>query len=387
MTTTHESVATYWLNRARELEPVILAHIEQAGHERKVPEPVIQAFRDAGFLRMLAPRAFGGDQVALPDALPVFEELARQDGGTGWTLMFAATSPMFGDYLPEAAAREIYGADGSILASNFSPKGALRPVDGGYRFSGRWPFMSGCIAAEWHIVAGFIVDDDGAPVLGADGQPQHTVAVVPASDAEILDTWHTTGMRATGSHDIVVKDVFVPEERSFTFDEFMAGPSRANAGYHRPFFELAPGLLSSIALGIGTAAIEALVAMAPAKTPVRSTTRLADQQVVQERVGRATALVGAARAYVRETVRAVNDRADDSTPLLGVARLSATHAAACAAEAVGLMYDAGGGSSIYESSRLEACFRDVNTVTHHFFIASGGYAAVGQELLGRRAEY
>ena len=382
MTATNVGTAE-WLARARSLAPLVEAHREQGDRERKLSAPVLNAAKDAGFLRMLAARNLGGEELSLRDALPVFEEMARQDGATGWTLMFAAVSPVFGDYLPERVAQDVFGRTGSVAASSFTPKGVMSSADGGYRLTGRWPFMSGCLNSEWFVLGG-VVQDEGQPRLGQDNQPVALVGVVPASECEVIDTWYTGGMRATGSHDVEAKDIFVPADYTFPFRDLMRGPSpRPGLGYKRAFLELAPAFLATIALGIGQASVETLHALAQVKTALQTSSTLANQPLVHDKVGRALALLGSARAYLYEAMDAVVSRPDDGPPLTTPVRLAAAHAANSAAQAVGLMYEAGGGTSIYSSSRLDACFRDVNTVTHHFQVAPVSYAIAGEEFLKR----
>ena len=207
---------------------------------------------------------------------------------------------------------------------------------------------------------------------------------VPIGACEILDTWHTAGLRGTGSHDWQVTDVFVPEEQSFPvlFD----GPSEPGSLYIRDFAAYAGPRVAAVALGIARDAIDAFTALAMTKTPLLATSTLATQHTTHERVGRAEALLRAGRAFLYETVRELpygptwSEALSDD--LRASIRLASTHAAQSAAEAVDLMFNAAGTTSIYASSRLERCFRDVHVATQHIAVAPSNIEMVGQYVLG-----
>src|SRR5579883_607146 len=142
---------TDWLEQARGLAPIIAQHRDAAERERRLPAPILAAAQAAGLPRMLLARALGGAQAPLDEAFLLVEELARQDASIGWNLAFSVLSPLFGDYLAESAAREIFGAGDTIMAGTFAPRGRACRVPGGYRLSGRWDFASGCQNADWFV--------------------------------------------------------------------------------------------------------------------------------------------------------------------------------------------------------------------------------------------
>ncbi len=376
---------TIWLEQARGLAPLVAQHRDEGERDRRLPAPIFAAARAAGFLRMLAPRTLGGEQVALEDALAVSEELGRQDGSVGWNLTFAFLSQLFGDYMAEPVARAIFGRHDAVVAGNFTPRGRARRVAGGYRLSGRWSFMSGCQDATWIVVAGLVFEGD-EPLRGPDGAPTPQLFLFPAAAGTIIDTWRTTGMRGTGSHDYAVADVLVPEAQSFPFQAFFRGPPpRPGLGYRRPFLEIGPLFLAAVGLGVARDAVESFTTLAATKTPAGTTTPLAQQPTGHERLGRAEALLRAARGYLYATARAVGSAPHGTPPMIVPVRLAAAHAAQSANDAVNLLYQAAGGTSIYESSRLERCFRDINTLTHHFQLAPGAFVAAGEWLLNQGA--
>ena len=373
-----------WLTRLQDVAPLIEKHREECERERRLVPPVYEALQERGFMRLTAPRRYGGEEAPLAATMLVIEALSHLDGAAGWNVMIACHAGFFADYLPAAAAAAIYTPESS-LAANLTPAGRAQAVPGGFRLTGRWPFASGCDNARW-LAATSTVFDDGQPRAGANGQPQRVIAFVPISDCRRIDTWHTTGLRGTGSHDLQVDDVFVPEDRTFSHAALASGPSMNPApAYPQAFFQLASPTVAAVALGIAREAIEAFTELATAKTPSRGTMRLAEQHTVQQRVGKAEALLRSARAYLYATVQDLVEKTHDDwshDEATASAILAGSHATQCAVDAVDLMFDAAGGTSIYATSRLERCFRDVHTVNHHLIVSPGNVEMAGQHFLG-----
>jgi alkylation response protein AidB-like acyl-CoA dehydrogenase len=384
MTTNTAVKTSAWVERVRALAPIVEQWRDAGEHERHVPRPLFETLRDAGLFRMSAPTVVGGAEVDEETLLPAIEELARQDGSVGWNVMIASFSAIVASYLPAAALREVYREGPStVLAGNLVPQGAALPVPGGFRLTGRWTFVSGCHQADW-MSGGSAVMAQGTPRLRPDGRPDIRAFFLPVRECEILDTWHTAGLRGTGSHDWQVTDVFVPEER--TFPILRDGPSAPGALFTRDFFAYGGARVAAVALGIARAAIDAFTTLAKTKTPVLATSTLATQPTMHERVGRAEALLCAGRAFLYETVRALpysptwsEALSDDQRARI---RLASAHAAQSAAEAVDLMFNAAGTTAIYVSSRLERCFRDVHVATQHVLMAPSNIEMVGQYCLG-----
>jgi alkylation response protein AidB-like acyl-CoA dehydrogenase len=333
---------------------------------------------------MSVAKVVGGAEAEEATILQVIEELARQDGSVGWNVMIASNTAIIASYLPVAALREVYRCGpNTVIAGALPPQGAALPVPGGFRLTGRWTFASGCHQADW-MQGTSVVMAQGTPRLRPDGRPDVRTFFVPVGACEILDTWHTAGLRGTGSHDWQVTDVFVPEERSFPV--LRDGPSEPGSLYMRDFAAYAGPRIAAVALGIARDAIDAFTALARTKTPMLATSPLATQHTTHERVGRAEALLRAGRAFLYETVRTLPYGPTWSTALSedlrASIRLASTHAAQNAAEAVDLMFNAAGTTAVYASSRLERCFRDVHVATQHVAVAPSNIEMVGQYLLG-----
>lgn len=373
-----------WVERARALFPVVERWRDTAEQERHLPHALFEALRDAQIFRLSTPAAVGGAQVEETTALRVIEELSRQDGSVGWNVMVASNTATIASYLPSAGLQAIYrGGPSAVVAGALLPKGEAHRVEHGFRLSGRWTLGSGCHQADW-MVACSIVMEDGKPRLHANGMPDIRTFFVPVAQCEILDTWHTAGLRGTGSHDWQVADVFVPDELSFPI--FLDGASRPGALFVKDFAAYAVARVAAVSLGIARDAIDTLITLAKAKVPVVGTRTLATQHITQDRVGRAEALLRAGRAFLYETVRELpysptwdTELTDDQRAAI---RLAGAHAAENAAAAVDLMFNTAGTAGVFTSSRLERCFRDVHVATQHINVAPSNIEMVGQHLLG-----
>jgi len=194
-------------------------------------------------------------------------------------------------------------------------------------------------------------------------------------------------LRGTGSHDFEIADTRVGEDFSFPSAAFVSGPKdRSTTGYRQPFFAIAPPIIAAVSLGIARDAIDSFQKLAQTKIPRRGTVTLSQQHTMHQRVGQAEARLRSARAYLYDTLReldALRSRdAETLTEMIADCRLAGAQAAQSCVEAVDSMFESGGGSAIYETSRLERCFRDVHVVTHHHMVSPPNIEMVGQYLLG-----
>jgi alkylation response protein AidB-like acyl-CoA dehydrogenase len=270
----------------------------------------------------------------------------------------------------------------TIMAGSGPPKGRAVAVPGGYRLTGRWSQGSNIRLARWVLVGCHLYDGD-RPYAGPDGHPVYLRCVLPASQVEVIDTWHTTGMRGTGSHDFAITDVFIPEAR-------VHGASETS---HRPqplyqFVGWTHVAHAGVGLGIARVAIEEFIGLAGGKeaTWLASEGRLATRTTIQAKVAQAEALVGSGRAYVREATRdtweTVCRGEVPSTNQRAVYRLAVAQAMANGVQAVDLMYSIAGASAIYATSRLDRCLRDVHTAAAHVWVSPDTYELAGRLLLG-----
>jgi alkylation response protein AidB-like acyl-CoA dehydrogenase len=347
---------------------------------RRLPDDLITRLRASGLMRAGAPAALGAAQAPVAVTLRCAETVARGDASAGWCVSIAATSSLLSAYLPAGGAAEIFGHADAVAAGVWAPRGTARPVDGGLRVSGRWAYCSGIMHSDY-LFAGAVLDT-GA---GQSDQPVLRVVAIPTGELEILDTWHTSGLRGTGSHDAVANDVFVPARRTLSLFD---GPPTVDAPLYRfPIFGFFALSIAAAALGNARGAIDDLAQLAAGKVGQDSRRTLAERPTTQAAVAVAEASLRAARAFyysaIDEAWQAAHHPEPVSVQLRIGLRLAATHAVRTAAEIARSMCDLGGGSAIYEDSPLQRRLRDAQTATAHFQVNATTWELTGRLLLGR----
>lgn len=373
------------IEAAKALAPQIEACREESERERSLPKSLVRSMAEAGLFRVWVPKSLGGLETDVETFLRVIEEVSKADGAAGWNVMIAGAAGMFAAYMPPDAAREIFGDPNAINAGAFAPKGRAVPESGGYRVTGRWPLASGCQHAAWLGGGCLIFDGGAAPRMGPSGLPDLKLMFAPVAECKILDTWYSAGLRGTGSHDFEIRDLLIPEERTFSLVD--GNPCEAGVLYRAAILDVFGTVVSAVSLGIARAAIDTLTELAGAKVPAFSASVLKDRPTVQAKVAEAEALVRSARAFLYETVRdawatvAADEKLSEEQRVL--LRLAPAHAAASSAQAVDIVYTLGGATSVYTSSKLERCFRDVHVVTQHIGVSYAWYERTGQYFLGK----
>jgi alkylation response protein AidB-like acyl-CoA dehydrogenase len=348
----------------------------ESERRRRLPEELVDAMADAGVFRMLVPEAVGGLERHPRELVDTVEELARGDGAAGWCAAIGATSGLLGAYLPEESARAIYADPRAISGGVFAPRGRATRVDGGYRVTGRWPFASGCSHCDW-LMGGCLIEGDDPPMP--------TLMIAPAADVEIHDTWDSMGLRGTGSHDIEMRDLFVPAERAASL--VADRPTAPGPLYAFPVFGLLAIGIGAVGLGIARGALDDVRELAGVRVPSGSRRTMAERPVVQAELAASEARLRAARALLGETIDHAWAEASGSgevpTEQRAALRLAATHAAVTGAEVTSAAYRLGGGSSVYESkSPLPRRFRDAHTATQHMLVAPATNELAGRLMLG-----
>jgi indole-3-acetate monooxygenase len=374
------------VSAVRTLTRTIRKECAEVDRTRRIPVTVVDALRDAGVFRMLAPHALGGVESDPLSFLRVVEEVSYADGSAGWCTMIGGCYATFGGMLPPRGAHKIFGDPSTIAAGNFRPdKGVAHEVEGGYRVSGRWELASGSSHATWYI-AGAMVLRDGAPITEPNGWPRMREFFFPAADAEVIDTWESTGLRGTASHDYEVIDAFVPEHRTLWFQE---PPSERGPLYRMPPVAMFATFIAAVQLGIARHAIDAFVELATSKVPTMTQTVLADRPTAQATLGRAKALQASARVYLQTALQNLWVRVEAGhAPTLadrGELWLAAAHAGHSAYAAIDMLYTAAGASSVYATSPLDRCLRDARTALQHVCTQEVHFEVAGRFALDRDA--
>jgi indole-3-acetate monooxygenase len=373
---------------ARSLEPLIREHAE-ALEEGRIPAPLAEALYDAGVFKAMLPREVGGLEAEPVEWLQMIEELARINASVGW-LAFIQSGVGLTFLDPGRFERfRVRGGGRLILAMSLGRiAGKAVRVEGGYRISGRWPFASGSPFATWLGGISVVSDENGSPVLDASGQPQRLLAIWPADQARLIDTWDGLGLRGTGSGDFEISGLFVPEDQ--VNPGFYGAPV-----YDRALFrmkEMPEVGHGAHALGVASAALESFVDAVNTKPLPGSTRHMAMGHVQAHQIAfaRADVLIRAARALLHETVRAAYSGARTHPELalelrvrLREANLFAVRAAK---EAVSLIFEMAGSSAVYRGRPIEKAFRDINTAANHTNYVDTAYTAIGSYFLTRDRE-
>jgi alkylation response protein AidB-like acyl-CoA dehydrogenase len=379
------------LDKVNEIAPLIRDHAEEAEQARRLSRPVVEAMRKAGFYNLSRPKTLGGLELDPVSMFRVVEEVARYDSAAGWNLQLSLAVNWSLAWLPDESAAEILeGQPDVILGSSFTPTGQAIPVDGGYRLTGQWPFVSGAHDCHWFLFLPFIMDGD-QPRHNEQGIPIQRFMWLPAENATILDTWHTLGMCGTGSHHINVTDVFIPEQRT----ALLAPLEQPGTAYGGPLYRLTVwppiALLAPPALGVARAAIDDLIELARQKTPSYTASLLSKRQVVQRQVAEAEATLGAGRAFLHETFRDTWEAAVQGATITLERKLkmqlATTYANLAATKAVDLVHEAAGASAIRNEYGFQRYFRDAHTMTQHAFSSASRYESVGALMLGVESDW
>ena len=376
------------LNAVRTLEPLIREHADEAERNRRLSQSVVTALAEAGFFRLYTPRTLGGFEVDPLTFGRVMEEIARIDGSTGWCAWIGGLGPIFVKNLADHAVEEVFGKDPHVVTAGAAfPFGKAVVRDRGYVVSGRWPYASGCQHSAWLYFACTVLDADHLR-LTASEEPEVRQVVVPASQVTILDTWEVSGLAGTGSHDVALEQVFVPEEYTCPFGPDVTPPGKHFQGllYHYPLYASVSGLIGAVALGIAQGAIDACMELAHSKRPAGSTELLRDRPMFQVRLAEAVASVRSARAWlyaaVQQACEAVQVRGQVSFAERADLLLAAANATRSAASAVDNAYTIAGGTANYLRSSLQRSLRDIHALTQHIATVPHQYESAGRMLLG-----
>lgn len=371
------------LEAARGLVPQIRASASDIHTTRELPRPLFSALADAGMFHLALPRAIGGAEIDYPDFVQVMEELGKADASTAWAVNQGANFATMAARMAPEVAREIWIDTPRSVVSN-TPGATAKAVvaPGGYRVTGRQGFSTGCRHASWVAAHAQIIDN--GHMRQWNGQPEARYLFVPIAQAELLDTWHTRGMRGTGTHHFEVKDVFVPEERTVIAKG--APLVIDNARYRIPFGLSFSGGDAAIALSVARSCLTEFYELAGSKTPRYVQGLLRDQPITQFSVGQAEAAQRSGRAFLMDAVgeiwREIVAKGEASLERRAALRLAATHAIRLAAQVVESVYTAAGATAAFEGNLIQRHFQDIHVITQHVQGRLAHYELVGQYWLG-----
>jgi alkylation response protein AidB-like acyl-CoA dehydrogenase len=377
---THEEL----VERAAALAPILQRNALEAEQSRRIPQENIDALRGAGLLKVTVPPRFGGYGVMVGTEMAVSEVVAHGGcGSTAWVTALINICNWMGSLLPEQGQRDIWGENpDACIAGVLAPGNDVKRVDGGYRVSGRWPWASGSLHADW-VLVGILVPNESGEIVDS------ALAFMPASDITIDETWFVAGMKGTGSNTIVVEDVFVPEHRTFSVGHALQGEyatpfSAEEPAYRQSFIPMLTVILGGPQVGLGQAALDFVVEKS-AKRGIAYTKfdRQVDSVAFQLDVAHAAMLLDSGRLHLDRgaqdiEIAALGGRKLDYVTRARV-RADTGFGIARIREGIDRLLSAHGASSFADVSPLQRIWRDSSTAGRHAVVDP----AVNLELFGK----
>jgi alkylation response protein AidB-like acyl-CoA dehydrogenase len=363
------------LKAARSLAPVLSARAEEGERLRTMPADLVERVKAAHLFGLGLPRSLGGLELDPATQVQVIEELSRADGSAGWTVMIGNSTTFFAWLDPDVARGLIAGDTHFASTSMLVPLGRAVP-DGGEAFivDGRWPFNSGCPHAEWFQTGVFVMDGDGPRMVPGRG-PDWRFAFFPRHAAKILDTWDAAGLRGTGSHDVAVTGLRVPEEH---LAAPLFEPARHDGPLWRIPFRTMIGIhIVGFPLGVARRALDDVTELATTKRRGAAANMVAHDEHAQIELARAEAGVQAARAFVFDAIGHLWTTACGGDPpsldqraRLLLAVLQAMRASVAAIDAV---FTLAGAGAVYTGHPLQRCLRDIHTANQHIYFSADAW--------------
>ncbi|MEP1142423.1 MAG: acyl-CoA dehydrogenase family protein [Henriciella sp.] len=352
---------------AQKISREISSKATEAESNRKISDDIIAMISDAEIYQMLVPKKYGGLEMSISDYIEVILALSPLDASAGWTTSFYIGHNWMWNLLPEQAQQEIFAdgpsARGPVMVA---PTVVATPKSDGFVLNGRAKWGTGSAHAQWCMVGGVVASDKAGP-------PDIRMFAMPWREARIEDTWHTSGMAATASHDVIFEDVFIPAHRMMKVADVKAGsPPGAtlheNSLYYTPFTPflclIASAPLVAVARGISQHAI------ARAKEFVSSYSgkTSADNPALQIRLAKADLMSRAAETLLRDLASELEEggkRAPVPIEERVVMRAKASYIATVARDTATLLSQGGGASAQMKDSPLQRAMRDLNMASCH----------------------
>lgn len=367
------------LNNAQRLSKSFAKRSAEFEQARRLPADVSDAMAKAGIYRMFVPQSLGGSETSPLVSSQVFETLAQGDAACGWVAFIAATSGSSLARIETSAAKQMFASPQTMLAGVFAPNGKAVKSGEDYILNGQWQWGSGTQNADWVLAGSMVID----PEQPADAKPRAHMCLVPKDAIEFLDTWHSTGLRGTGSTDFKLTDHRVPSAHIVGL-EVRKMPDTPL--FQFPNFTLLALGIGAVSMGIARAALNEFVGLAQQKKRISSSSTIAERSHTQMQIATAEAKLRSARAFYYDSVEQAWERAlagntvdvDQRRNL----RLATTHAVMASAEVVDCAYNLAGGVSVYQSSNLQRHFRDIHVATQHIMVAPSTLETTGRLFLG-----
>lgn len=350
--------------RARALVPMLRERADAIEEARRVDEEVIDAFRKAGFFRIMQPRKWGGYQMDPVVFMRVLMEIGRGCSSSGWNLMILGVHQWEFGLMPERACADLWSRNSeTLIASSYAPFGNCRKVDGGWVLNGTWGTSSGTDHAQGGAFVGARVFDEKTRFV------DHRSFLVSRDDYEQIDDWFTMGLCGTGSKSIRLKpDTFVPDYRSHSIIEY-APTAEMPVEYWYPFNQVFFASVSSALIGFAQAMIDYFIEHTQKRQGIMVPGSIALSPYVKDRLGNAIALVRSSRARLLQIMaetRPIVERREKVPEssriehILDIARVGRE-----CEQAVLLLHKANSARGIYRSNPMQRVLRDMLVAANH----------------------
>jgi indole-3-acetate monooxygenase len=381
-----KKVFSQLLSDIQELAPQIRDRSAEMEVRGRIPTDLIESLKSIGVFRILVPRSHGGSELNFIDGMKVIQALSRIDGSVGWIAGISIGNAIFATFQhPDIYDRIYENGPDVIFAGSIRPKGKAEATANGWRLDGRWGFASACQHADW-MVGAFVICKDGVPLTEADGQTLVRSCFLPAQDWQIHENWHVAGLKATGSHDIEIRNGLATEEQ--LFDVFDPEFYKPGPRYSIPLVLL---LVPALFIGIAEGAVDEVVRLANSgRQQSMAANPMRDSEWFQGELGRIEADLNAARAYLQ--VRAAEQwrHALNGTlkmqPFLTESAQTSTWLGTTCVRIANECFALAGSTAVYEASPLQRRLRDLLVASQHGFSQKRQYATAGKLLLDQSRE-
>ena len=362
--------------------------VELTSSLRRLPDESVAELKAAGLFRVLQPSRWGGAELHPNTFFDTQRAIARACASTGWVYGVVSVHAWQLALFPLQAQEEVWGEHpDALISSSYAPTGRVTPAPGGYRLSGRWSFSSGCDHCQWVFLGGFAQSEGAGPDM--------RTFLVPRSDFRIDDNWHTFALRGTGSKDIVLDDVFVPEHRTHKFTDGFRCQSPGNEHnpaplYRIPFGQIFVRSVSTTSLGITEAALDFYRAVTGTKVGASDGSKAAEDPLAQMTCARAATAVDRNLLVLHRNFNELMDATETggvSVERRAAMRWDSSQAVEACVEAVDAMFTAAGGRALFTDSPMHRWFCDVHGARAHYANRPEGPGRnYGRVLLGNRTQ-
>lgn len=371
---------------AEQVAPIVREHGDSTESNRKIAQPVIEALKKTALPRMTLSKADGGEGASLRETLAAYERLAREDAAVSWVLWNSGLVTYFSRFMTPELRAEVFGDRTSLFCQSTRPMGTIDTSNGEHKISGRWSLVSGCDHAEWAFLTCF-AEQNGTPILEPSGMPKMLIAALPKSAFAIVDTWHSSGLRGTGSHDVSVQPTSLPEHRIFEIGDHDARDTTDRV----PVMAAVTAIFAAQVLGVSQASCDHLRHRGKTEITPGPMPDLRDRPEALTGTASHWSALNAARLGLHDAADKVWRVADSGqkvederiTELYG----ASMHAMATAKTAMSDLHSLAGTKALYVSSPLERRNRDLQAMLRHIVAQPSMLADIGRSLFGASPQW